>query len=62
MSLDEKKILELINKTYQKYSNDSQIIEKINDYINSLPNYIENISKEYTLKKRKNYYRIGSIC
>ena len=40
MSLDEKKILDLINKTYEKHSNDIYIIEKINDYINSLPNYI----------------------
>ena len=53
MSLDEKKILELINTTYQKHSNDLLIIEKINDYINSLPNYIENISKEYNLKRER---------
>ena len=60
MSLDEKKILELINKTYLKYSEDTQIIEKINDYINSLPNYIENLSKEYNLKReRKNLLQEG---
>ena len=60
MLLDEKKILDLINKTYQKHSNDLQIIEKINDYINSLPNYVENLSKEYNLKReRKNLLQEG---
>ena len=60
MSLDEKKILDLINKTYEKYSNDLHIIEKINDYINSLPNYIENLSREYSLKReRKNLLQEG---
>lgn len=55
MLLDKKDIINLINQEYTKYENNVTIIQKINEYLITLPKYIENIKKENDLKnERKN--------
>tara|TARA_Y100000816_G_scaffold229112_1_gene174205 strand:+ start:4875 stop:6380 length:1506 start_codon:yes stop_codon:yes gene_type:complete len=55
MSLNNEDIINIINLEYKKYQDNSTIIQKINEYIYDLPNYIKNIDKELNQKKeRKN--------
>ena len=53
MSLDNEIILKIINDEYNKYNNHNEIINKINEYIIKLPNYIENVLKEKNIKKER---------
>lgn len=60
MSLNNDNILNIINNTYDKYNDNPLMIEKINEYLNGLPNYIENIYKDINLKReRKNLLQEG---
>lgn len=60
MSININQIIKLINEQCSKYENNNEIIQKINEYINELPKYIENYSKEMNQKReRKNLLQEG---